>query len=116
MVCRSACQDTHIKKRGTFFAFIGFLRPSTAYASLTTTSKAHAYWRERRCFTQGCISKVSKFQKIRVQLLRFSYMSYNVRINYSLCFIGKCVGSLFYDLISQICDYYKNSNRNLNSY
>lgn len=30
-----------------------------------------------------------------VKLLCFSYMSYNVRVNYMLCFIGRFVGEYF---------------------
>jgi hypothetical protein len=43
----------HKKKRGTFVAFIGFLEVLDNLTFPITTSKAHAYWRERRCFTLG---------------------------------------------------------------
>ena len=43
------------KKAWHFFAFIGFLEVLDYLYLPITTSKAHAYWRERRCFTLGDI-------------------------------------------------------------
>jgi hypothetical protein len=41
------------KKAWHFFAFIGFLEVFDYLILPITTSKAHAFWRERRCFTPG---------------------------------------------------------------
>lgn len=41
------------KKRGTLFAFIGFLEVLDYPNLPITTNKAHAIMRERRCITQG---------------------------------------------------------------
>ena len=49
-----------------------------------TTSKAHAFWRERRCFTLGmfCL-KVSKFQ--RIQCISYFAFSYSMVCIIKLC-------------------------------
>ncbi len=45
------------KKRGTFFALIGYSEVLDYLIYPITTSKAHAYWRERRCFTPGRLTE-----------------------------------------------------------
>lgn len=51
------------KKSMALFAFIGIIEVFDYLTFSTTTSKAHAFWRERRCFTlRMSILKVSKFQ------------------------------------------------------
>ena len=67
------------KKRGTFSPSSVVLRSWTTLHHPTTTSKAHAIWRERRRFTLGGAMKVSKFQNNQIKLLRF-FLFYDVHI------------------------------------
>ena len=67
----------HIKKAWHFYVFIGFLEVFDYLILLTTTSKAHAFWRERRCFTLGGLLKLSKFQGIPNKQFRF-FLFYDV--------------------------------------
>ena len=61
------------KKRGTFSPSLVVLRSWTTYNLPITTSKAHATWREHRCFTLGNCLKVSKFQNNQLSYSAFSY-------------------------------------------
>ena len=67
------------KKAWHYFAFIGCSEVFDYLPFPITTSKAHAFWRERRCFFLEMVLKVSKFQNNQIKLLRF-FLFYDVHI------------------------------------
>ncbi|MCR5039791.1 MAG: hypothetical protein K6A94_10705 [Bacteroidales bacterium] len=57
-------KDMPTKKAWHLFAFIGTFEVLDYLILPITTSKAHAYWRERRCFTQGELSESVQVSKV----------------------------------------------------
>ena len=65
------------KKAWHFFAFIGCSEVFDYLQFPITTSKAHASWRERRCFTLGIVFEIVEVSEQPDKLLRF-FLFYGV--------------------------------------
>ena len=67
----------HTKKAWYFFAFIGCSEVFDYLQFPITTSKAHASWRERRCFILGIVFEIVEVSEQPDKLLRF-FLFYGV--------------------------------------